>query len=66
MKNVVILIDGRGDYLTGLSWRLDKEAELRGGDRKNAIRYTPSQARRLVRELAKASGSTYSIEHADS
>ena len=45
-NNTIILSESRGDYITGINWQRDGEAEIVGGSRENAIRYTAAEADR--------------------
>lgn len=58
----IILAWGRGDYITGIKWQRDGRAEIMGGSREDALRYTSSEAQDIVEALTAANGRGYSAE----
>jgi hypothetical protein len=60
--NTIILAEGRGDYITGINWQRDGKAEIMGGSREDAIRYTAAEAQEVIEALILANGSGYSVE----
>lgn len=50
---LIILAEGRGDYITGLSWERDGKPSVEGGSAADAIRYTPEEARELLASLGR-------------
>lgn len=62
--DTIILCDARGDYITGIHWQRDGKAEIMGGSREDAIRYTAGEAQEVIESLTAANGRGYSAEAA--
>jgi len=60
--NTIILAEGRGDYITGINWERSGKAEIMGGSREDAIRYTAAEAQEIIEALTTANGRGYSAE----
>lgn len=60
--DTIILSESRGDYITGINWQLDGTAEIMGGSREDAIRYTAAEAQEVIEALTTANGRGYSAE----
>ena len=52
-NHFVILSKGRGDYITGITWQRDGKANITGGSPAEAIRYTPEEAREVLKSLGR-------------
>jgi hypothetical protein len=62
--DTIILSEGRGDYITDINWQRDGKAEIMGGSREDAIRYTAAEAQEVIEALTAANGRGYSAEAA--
>lgn len=62
LSNTIILAEGRGDYITDIHWQRDGKADILGGKREDAIRYTAAEAQEVIEALVKANGRGYSAE----
>jgi len=62
--DTIILSEGRGDYITDIKWQRDGKAEIMGGSREDAIRYTAAEAQQVIEALIAANGRGYSAEAA--
>ena len=60
--DTIIISEGRGDYITGINWQRDGKAEIMGGSREDAIRYTPAEAQEIIEALTVGNGRGYSAE----
>jgi len=62
--DTIILSEGRGDYIAGIKWQRDGKAEIMGGSREDAIRYTAAEAQQVIEAITAANGRGYSAEAA--
>lgn len=62
--DTIILSEGRGDYITDIKWQRDGKAEIMGGSREDALRYTAAEAQEVIEALTAANGRGYSAEAA--
>lgn len=62
--DTIILSEGRGDYITDIKWQRDGKAEIMGGNREDALRYTAAEANEVIEALTAANGRGYSAEAA--